>query len=110
MLKNQAELYIWSHNNHANPYLSMLAQCDYILCSGDSISMISDALSSGKTTYVIEDYFGDKKHKKFISHLKNNNLVKPSNILFTIGPEKHEYKVINEAKNCANAIIQQFAL
>ena len=110
ILKDQAKLYIWSNNSQVNPYLSMLAKCDYILCSGDSISMISDALSSGKTTYVIENYFGDKKHKKFISYLKNNNLVKGSDILFTIGPEKHKYKVINEAKSCANAIIQQFVL
>jgi mitochondrial fission protein ELM1 len=110
-LQDYAELYLWSKQKSTdNPYLNMLAKCNYIVCSADSISMISEALSSGKTTYVIEENFGDKKHHKFIAYLKKDQLIRSANLLFTKGPDKQNNNITNEAQNCANAIIEQFSL
>ena len=40
-------------NNDFNPYWELLYISDYNFVTGDSISMTSDSLSSGKPTYVI---------------------------------------------------------
>lgn len=60
-----------------NPYYGMLAYADYIVTTGDSLSMVSDAASTGKPVYVfappttIED-----RHKNLISDLFQSGRVR----------------------------------
>ena len=68
-LSNRAKIYDWNSCKNHNPYLDLLAQSSYLIVTTDSISMISDAVSTGKTTYIYADGFGDKKHKNFVKNI-----------------------------------------
>lgn len=53
-----------------NPYLTMLTCANYIIATGDSISMCSEAAYSGKPFYIfLPSDFTSKKHKSFIKEL-----------------------------------------
>jgi mitochondrial fission protein ELM1 len=60
-----------------NPYHAILASADYIIVTGDSISMACEAIESGKPTFIYEgqNMLG-KKHKKFIEFLFQIKLAK----------------------------------
>lgn len=45
--------YLWDGAGD-NPYLGLLACCDALFVTSDSVSMISEAASSGKPTYLLE--------------------------------------------------------
>ncbi len=48
-----------------NPYMGMLAWADYILVTADSVSMLSDALTTGKPVYMIPMDGGSKRFDRF---------------------------------------------
>ncbi len=50
-----------------NPYWDLLSMSSYIFVTGDSISMVSDCLTSGKPTYIIPIQNVKKKIKRFIN-------------------------------------------
>ena len=53
-----------------NPYCGYLTASDYIIVTGDSISMISEALETGKPVYLFySDSMLSAKHRKFIREL-----------------------------------------
>lgn len=104
ILNDNASLYLWEAKATHNPYLAMLSYCQAILVSVDSISMISDALATGKPVYVLEDNFGDKKHSKFVNHLKQQQLLKSSHLLFQEGLTSYKSSPINDAKKIADTI------
>ncbi len=49
----------------ANPYFGFLGWADYILVTGDSVSMISEAATSGKPVYMIPLEGGTKRFDQF---------------------------------------------
>ena len=51
---------VWT-DQKSNPYLALLHLSSCIVCTGDSVSMISEALNSGKSVYV----FRLKSKKKY---------------------------------------------
>ena len=51
---------VWTDQKN-NPYLALLHLSSCIVCTGDSVSMISEALNSGKSVYV----FRLKSKKKY---------------------------------------------
>jgi uncharacterized protein len=59
-----------------NPYFGYLAYADYILVTSDSVSMVSDALTTGKPVYLVKLEGGAKRISKFHSHLINKGLVR----------------------------------
>jgi mitochondrial fission protein ELM1 len=46
--------YCWDNKTSPNPYLSMLSWADYILITEDSVSMVSEACSTGKPVYTLK--------------------------------------------------------
>lgn len=61
-----------------NPYLGFLSCADAIIASGDSISMCSEACTTGKPVYIYaNDKFMNEKHKNFHEILYKKNLAKP---------------------------------
>ncbi|MBI4358814.1 MAG: mitochondrial fission ELM1 family protein [Candidatus Omnitrophica bacterium] len=70
-------LVIANEFNLQNVTYGMLALTDIVLVTEDSISMISDAVSAGKTVLVIEVGNGKlpKKHSRFRESLESNALV-----------------------------------
>jgi mitochondrial fission protein ELM1 len=53
-----------------NPYLAILALADIIVVTGDSVSMVSDALATGKELYIFNHKdIASAKHRQFHSNL-----------------------------------------
>ena len=51
-LHGAAQLHVWSHGEANNPYLSYLAAADILIVTGESESMMMDAIATGKPVYI----------------------------------------------------------
>lgn len=51
-LGNSNYVYAWQSNRRDNPYLGYLATADVLVVTGDSKSMLAEALASGKPVYI----------------------------------------------------------
>lgn len=68
--------YIWDGNGE-NPYLGMLGLADYIIVTSDSVSMITEATSTGKPVLIIELQGGSKKFDAFHSMMQEEGFIAP---------------------------------
>jgi len=59
-----------------NPYLGMLAWADYILVTADSVSMLSDAATTGKPVYMIPLDGGSARFDRFHQSLIAKGIVR----------------------------------
>ena len=64
-------LYSWRDvaEGKENPYMGYLAVADAIIVTADSISMCSEACSTGKAVYIFEPANLSAKHKRFVNTL-----------------------------------------
>lgn len=88
-----------------NPYLSMLATADYIIATADSISMCSEAASTGKPLYIFFPLlFKSAKHLTFVKQLVNLKIAK---ILdkSTTHLVPYEYTPLNEVARISNIVM-----
>ncbi len=60
--------YFWDGQGE-NPYFGLLALADVIVVTSDSISMVSEACSTGKPVYIYELPNGGGRHKQFCTGL-----------------------------------------
>ena len=67
--------WIWDEQ-HPNPYFDMLNQAEFILITGDSIAMISEACGSGKPVYVIKLEGYSKKFELFYKDMLAQNHIR----------------------------------
>ena len=97
-------LYDW-HKMQAleNPYLGFLAISDYFIVSGDSVSICSEALGTGRPVYVYrKDHLLSNKHRKFLDYLAKlsyTKLLEENSRL-----EQWEYLPLQEAQRVAQVI------
>lgn len=60
-----------------NPYLGMLACAKFVVCSGDSVCMCSEAAATEKPIYVfLPQYFRSKKHRYFLQQLLDLEMIR----------------------------------
>lgn len=88
-----------------NPYFGYLAIADVIIASGDSISMCSEACSSGKPVFIYApDSLTPDKHKKFHHNLYKKGCAKP------LGNEwvKWDYQPLDDTETVAKIIMKKF--
>ena len=92
-------------NTGENPYRGFLAYANYIVVTGDSISMCSEAAHTMKPTYIFyQDNLVTEKHLRFINTMFSNNYAHP----FT--DEMEEYRPNSQSnlelikKNVLNVI------
>ncbi len=80
------ECFFWGYKeqqnvqSNKNPYLAMLGQSDYVIVSGESISMISESCSlpSNIGVYIFfSKNFYSKRYINFHKNMYNNNHAKP---------------------------------
>lgn len=83
-----------------NPYFAYLALADVIVCTCDSVSMVSEAFSTGKPVYVIELEGGSPKFRRFLDGLYQDGIARP----FTGELESWSYPPINETQEIADTI------
>lgn len=92
-------IYFWDGQGE-NPYLGLLAWADYILVTADSVSMISDALSTGKPTYLIPLEGGSRRIKSF-----HNYIVKKGYARFFNGDlQPYSYEPLRDSERIAKEI------
>ncbi len=83
-LKCDFKFYDWNELKE-NPYLAILGYADFFIITGDSVSMISEACSTGKPVYIFDDKkISSKKHKKFHQELFAGNFAKKFNENFEV--------------------------
>jgi len=92
-------IYFWDNQGY-NPYFAFLALADYIIVTEDSVSMASEAISTGKPVYVISLEGGAKRIDLFHKLLNEQGYTKP----FTGELEMWSYSVPNDTLKVANEI------
>ncbi len=91
--------FIWDGSGE-NPYLGMLAWADHILVTADSVSMISDAATTGKPVHVIPLDGHSARFDLFHTHMQDVGVTRP----FTGTLESWTYEPIQDTATVANAI------
>jgi mitochondrial fission protein ELM1 len=66
-------VYLWDEQGD-NPYRGILALSDRLTATGDSVSMVSEAVASGHPTAVF-DLGGGARHARFIQNLVDRKLI-----------------------------------
>lgn len=73
-LNHKTQFFLWHKiDKNNNPYLAILNIADYFLVTIDSVSMLSDCLSTHKATIIYQTGFGAKKHQQIAKNLIKNN-------------------------------------
>lgn len=91
-------------SNLPNPYFGMLARGEFMILTSDSISMCSEATSSGKPTYIFRPKnFKSKKHKFFLQQLVDLGVAQElkENTEFL---REYSYEPLNEVKKVIEII------
>jgi mitochondrial fission protein ELM1 len=68
--------WLWDESGD-NPYLGILALAQRLIVTGDSISMISEALSTGRPVHVLPLEGQGKRHDAFLARIVEEGLVSP---------------------------------
>ncbi len=95
----QTDAYFWDRQDR-NPYLGLLAWADYILVTADSVSMISEAATTGKPVYMVPLLGGTRRFGRFHSSLLARGLIR----LFEGRLEPYSYAPLNDAEDVAREI------
>jgi mitochondrial fission protein ELM1 len=59
-----------------NPYFAYLGLADHIVVTADSVSMVSEACSTGKPVYVVELEGGSRKFQRFHQGLRTDGITR----------------------------------
>jgi mitochondrial fission protein ELM1 len=86
-----------------NPYFGMLAWADHILVTEDSVSMVSDAGTTGKPVQIIALNGGKARLGRFHEHMRARGVTRP----FDGKLESWTYPRLNDAETVAAAIYQR---
>ncbi len=90
-----------------NPYFGMLAEADYIISTADSISMCSEASSTGKPLYIFcPSNFKSPKHLSFIQQLIRSNIGKLLDNSVTY-LTKYDYTPLNEIERISDIVVSK---
>jgi mitochondrial fission protein ELM1 len=69
-----AGVFLWDETGD-NPYRGILALSDRIVATGDSVSMVSEAVATGHPVAVYDIGGGGKRHRRFIANLIERGVV-----------------------------------
>lgn len=95
-------VYFWDGKD-PNPYFGMLAWADHILVTGDSVSMLSDAGTTGKPVHMIPLEGGSARFDRFHNHLQETGVMRP----FSGNFDSWTYEPLNDARFIAEEIRQR---
>lgn len=100
MLKHAHIGFLWDGTGE-NPYHGMLAWADYILVTNDSVSMISDAATTGKPVYIIPLEGSSRRFDRFYDLLRQKNITR----IFDGALDSWPYEALKESQHVARAIV-----
>jgi mitochondrial fission protein ELM1 len=98
-LSGKPGVLIWDGTGD-NPYMGFLAWADYILVTADSVSMISEAATTGRPVYVIGLDGGSARFNRFYDHLRQRGVIRR----FTGELAPYDSVPLNDAAQVAAAI------
>ncbi len=108
MIKQQcADHFLWWEGKD-NPYLDILAHCDQLVITGDSVNMISECCASGKPVWIAIPPLkkAHSKLQKFHHHLINEHIAYAFNDEIDIA--KKPKTILNETAHIADIILQRY--
>ena len=88
-----------------NPYFGFLALADVIAVSGDSVSMISEACTTGKPVYMIELSGGSGRFHRFYDQLRQDNRIRPLGERL----ETWYYPPLNDTERVSQAVCKKIS-
>ncbi len=89
-----------------NPYLGILALADHIIVSEDSVTMTSEAASTGKPVYTIALEGGAPKFREFHDSLLADGVTRP----FTGALDTWSYTPLDDTERVADEVRARLAL
>lgn len=100
--------YVWGREDAGeNPYFGYLAVADALVVTGESVSMLSEAATTGTPVYV---YGPNKllapKHRRLVDHLYRSGAAQPLGVPLALGTVEGR-GVLNVADDIARAIRQR---
>ncbi len=88
-----------------NPYFAYLGLADAIVVTGDSVSMVSEACSTGKPVYVVDLEGGSPKFQSFHDALRAEGITRP----FTGALESWSYEPLDDTARVAAEVRRRLA-
>ncbi len=95
---------VWDGSGE-NPYYGYLGLADAVLCTSDSVSMVSEAASTGKPVYIIELAGGSAKFRRFHQGLYGEGIARP----FTGELADWQYRPLDDTARVAEAVLRRIA-
>lgn len=89
----------------ADPYLSMLASADSIVVTGDSVSMVGEAVATGAPVHVVAALGGHRKIAVYLTALEHYGALRP----WRGALERWSYKPLNSTPMIVEAIGAAYA-
>ena len=96
---------VWDGSGE-NPYYGYLGLADIVLCTADSVSMVSEAASTGKPVYIIELAGGSAKFRRFHDRLYADGIARP----FTGTLDTWPYQPLADTARVAEAVLRRMDL
>jgi mitochondrial fission protein ELM1 len=95
---------IWDGRGE-NPYFGYLGLADAVVCTCDSVSMLSEAASTGKPVYIIELEGGSPKFRRFHESLYADGVARP----FTGELDSWTYEPLDDTARVAAEVLRRMA-
>ncbi|XP_047328529.1 mitochondrial fission protein ELM1-like [Impatiens glandulifera] len=106
-LRNHPKVYIWDGQG-PNPHMGHLAWADAFVITADSVSMLSEACSTGKPVYVVGAERCKWKFVEFHKSLHDRGLVRPFTGLEDMS-ESWSYPPLNDTADAAKKVHETLA-
>ncbi|KAL8029606.1 hypothetical protein ABFX02_14G235700 [Erythranthe guttata] len=106
-LGTHPKIYIWD-GEEPNPHMGHLAWADAFIVTADSVSMLSEACSTGKPVYVIGAEHCTWKFVEFHKKLRERGLVRPFTGLEDMS-ESWSYPPLSDTAEAANQVHKAIA-
>lgn len=87
-----------------NPYKAYLAAADIIIATNDSVSMLSDAASTGKPVYLIALEGSSPKFERFYEGFENHGITRDLSSVTSGKLESWSYEPLNDVQKIATLI------
>jgi len=100
----QNRVYLWDGAGD-NPYFGLLALADAVVVTADSVSMVSEAVATGKPVHVVELDGGSAKFARFHEALQSGGMTRP----FAGRIEQWHYAPPDDTARAAAEIRRRFA-
>ncbi len=95
--------YIWDGSGE-NLYFGLLGLADGLVVTGDSVSMISEAVSTGKPVYIYELPHAGGRHKQFVRSLVASGVAR----IFNGSVEPWAYTPLDETRKAADFVSARY--